>query len=95
LHRLAPETDCAILFMEGLYRPWDYARKIGASALHCYWKAALPEMIEGATRAGIAVRPFTVNLEEKIVTFVRLGCTGIITDFPEKAVFLRRKLQEN
>lgn len=88
-----PDIETAILFMEGLFEPWRYARKLGVSGLHCYWPAAVPEMIEGAKREGIAIRPFTVNKEANMKALIKAGCTGIFTDWPEKALKIRDKLK--
>lgn len=94
VHELNPWIECAILYMEGLYKPWDYARKIGARALHPHWKVAVPEMIEEAKKANMAIRPFTINKEQHMKHFISAGCTGIMTDFPEKALKLREKIKQ-
>ncbi|HET7629626.1 MAG TPA: glycerophosphodiester phosphodiesterase, partial [Bacillales bacterium] len=61
IHKINPELETAILFMEALFEPWKYAKSIGASGLHGYWKIATPELIHDAHAAGMAFRPFTVN----------------------------------
>ncbi|HET7616856.1 MAG TPA: glycerophosphodiester phosphodiesterase [Bacillales bacterium] len=91
VHEIDPNVDTAILFMEGLFEPWKYAKSIGASGLHYYWKVASPEFIEGAKEAGMAVRPFTVNRKPLIRKFIMAGCTGLFTDFPERALQVRKK----
>ncbi|UCZ53877.1 glycerophosphodiester phosphodiesterase [Bacillus shivajii] len=85
--------EIAILFMEGLYEPWNYAKTVGANALHCYYPVAVPELIAGSSQAGMPVRPFTINDEGLIATFIQRGCNAIMTDFPEKAVHIRKKIQ--
>lgn len=91
-HQIEPAIQTAILFMEGLFAPWKYARKLGVSALHCYWPVAVPEMIEGSKREGIAIRPFTVNKKAKLTSLIQAGCSGIFTDFPEQALHLRGEI---
>lgn len=86
---LDPDMETAILYMEGLFEPWRYARQLGASSLHCYWPAATSEIITGAMQAGIAVRPFTVNKEANMKSLINAGCSGIFTDWPEKALKIR------
>lgn len=93
VHKIDPGLTTAILFMEGLFQPWQYAKSIGASGLHCYWRAASEEFIRGAQQAKIAVRPFTVNRKPLIQRFIRSKCTGIFTDFPERAHEIREKIQ--
>lgn len=89
-----PAIETAILFMEGLFEPWKYAKSIGAAGLHCYRKAAVPEMIAGAKKAGVAIRPFTVNDRREIKSFIKAGCTGVFTDFPRKAIRIRDEVNE-
>lgn len=86
--KLAPHIETAALFMEGLYQPWEYAKQIGASAIHPYYPVAIPEIIAHSQTANIAVRPFTVNNEKKMAELIEQNCDGIITDYPEKAVKL-------
>lgn len=46
--KLAPEIRTGILYMEGLYEPWDYAKRIGADALHANKFAVIPELVAAA-----------------------------------------------
>ncbi|WBL12936.1 glycerophosphodiester phosphodiesterase [Sutcliffiella sp. NC1] len=86
VNKCAPEIETAILFMEGLYKPWEYAKTIGATGLHCYLPVAVPELLEGANIEGMPVRPFVVNEEKHIAALVRGGCSAIITDWPKQAI---------
>ncbi|GAA0368447.1 glycerophosphodiester phosphodiesterase [Bacillus horti] len=92
LHQLQPEIETAILFMEGLYEPWNYAKSIGAKGLHCYLPVAQPLLLQRAREEGTPVRPFTVNEEAHIRALIQGGSSAIITDFPEKALQIRRSL---
>lgn len=89
IHRDYPHMKTAILFMEGLYEPWHYARSIGASALHCNLPVAVPEFLQGAAQAGMPVRPFIVNKEKHIRRLIEAGVDGIFTDYPERALAIR------
>lgn len=93
-HRLDPKVETDILFMEGLYEPWNYAKRIGASGLHCFLPVAVPELLVGAYQANMPVRPFTVNEDAHIQGLIRGGCAGIITDWPEKAINIRTEMQK-
>ena len=90
--RLNPTIETAILFMEGLYEPWTYAKTVGAQGLHCFLPVAVPELLQGAVEAGMPVRPFTVNDEAVMEKLIRGGAAGFFTDHPEKAVEVRRNL---
>lgn len=92
IKRLEPSADTAILFMEGIYEPWDYAKRIGASGLHCFLPVAVPELFQGAAQAGMPVRPFPVNKDEHMAGLIKAGCAAIITDWPDKAMQIRQSL---
>ncbi|RXI97798.1 glycerophosphodiester phosphodiesterase [Anaerobacillus alkaliphilus] len=94
INQLNSEIETAILFMEGLYEPWNYAKGIGASGLHCFLAVAVPELIIGAAKAGTPVRPFTVNEDHHIQALISGGCSAIITDWPEKAFKIRTTMTE-
>jgi glycerophosphoryl diester phosphodiesterase len=89
LKRLDAQAETAILFMEGLYEPWNYALSIGAEGLHCYFPVAQPELLQGAAEAKMPVRPFTVNDEGILKTLYAQRCAAVITDWPGKAFEIR------
>src|SRR5690606_29572758 len=60
-HALNPAVVTGILYMEGLYRPWDYAATLGASALHAPSYAVNAELVEDAARNGAIYNVWTVN----------------------------------
>jgi glycerophosphoryl diester phosphodiesterase len=89
-YRLEPAVEIAPLYSSGLYMPWIYARSIRAKAIHPNLKAAPDEIIVEAMKNGIAVRPYTVNKIDQMERLLRIGCSGIVTDFPDRALKLRK-----
>ncbi len=89
--RLAPEIRTGILYMEGLYEPWVYAKGIGADALHAYQYALVPELVVAARAAGVVYHPFTVNDPKVMQALLRAGVAGIITDYPDRLAELLQK----
>lgn len=89
--RLAPDIRTGILYMEGLYEPWDYAKRIGAEALHAYQYALTPELVALAKANGVVYHPFTVNDPKVMQALIRAGVAGIITDFPDRLAELLAK----
>lgn len=89
IYQLNAEVETAILFLEGLYEPWNYSKSIGASGLHCYLPFAIPQLLKDAHEAGMPVRPFTVNKRSHIHEIINAGFDAIITDWPEKAIRIR------
>lgn len=92
---LAPEIRTGILYMEGLYRPWDYAATLGAEALHAHHYAVLPEWVDEALRHGVCYHPFTVNDPERMKQLLDSGAAGIITDVPDVLAGLLRERQSH
>ncbi|MDQ8734876.1 glycerophosphodiester phosphodiesterase [Paenibacillus sp. LHD-38] len=82
--QLAPEIRTGVLYMEGLYRPWNYAASLQADALHAYKLAVTPEWVAEASAHGIAYHPFTVNNMAEMERLVEAGVNGIITDYPDR-----------
>ncbi|WP_243355669.1 glycerophosphodiester phosphodiesterase [Bacillus litorisediminis] len=87
--KLAPQIETAILFMEILLDPWEYAANMGASALHVYEPVAFTEMSKCAMKHGFPVRVFTVNSHEHMRALMDLQLSAIFTDFPEDALRIR------
>jgi glycerophosphoryl diester phosphodiesterase len=81
-HRINPEIETAILFMERLYKPWEYARSIGARGIHCYWPVVDSMLVKGAAQAGMPIRAFTVNDDAAKISLIQQGCSVIMTDWP-------------
>lgn len=82
--QLAPEVRTGVLYMEGLFEPWEYASRIGADALHAYHYAVLPEWAAQAAERGIAYHPWTVNEPAEMRRLLQAGVAGIITDYPDR-----------
>lgn len=81
--RLAPEIRTALLYMEKLYRPYDYAAKLEASGLHPYKLAVTQQDVSAALAHGIVTYPFTVNDPAEMQAMIDMGVQGIITDAPD------------
>ena len=89
--KIAPEIRTGILYMEGLYEPWNFAKQIGADALHAYKYALIPELVAAAKQAGVVYHPFTVNETEHMKALLQAGVAGIITDYPDRLTELLSK----
>jgi glycerophosphoryl diester phosphodiesterase len=84
---------CGLLFSHRLARPWDKARQIGADAIHPHHVLARrPDYIEKAHMAGIAVNIWTLNDEEELERFMRMGADAVITNVPDLAAVVRSRI---
>lgn len=86
IRKLDSAVRTAPLYMEGLYKPWVYAKQIGASAIHPLFYNIVPEVMKGCIMNGIAVNPFTVDQPEYIKMVAMAGVSGIITNVPDVAL---------
>lgn len=92
-YRLAPEIETAPLYRDGLYMPWIYATSIGAKAIHPSIHTAPDAIVTASMKEGVAVRPYTINKEDKMRHLFEMGISAFITDFPERAVKLRNTIE--
>ncbi|MBQ6358321.1 MAG: glycerophosphodiester phosphodiesterase, partial [Clostridia bacterium] len=89
LRQIKPDVKYGILYSDGLFEPWKYAKSIGAAYIHPHWRTLLyPGMIEGSLAAGIGINPWTVNDEGIMELCIRHGI-GVITNYPDKALAIR------
>lgn len=89
LARMAPDIESGILYVAGLYEPWNYARTVGARALHPLFYSVDDGSVADAHQAGMAVRPYTVNDEADIRRMIAAGVDAVITDYPARMKTIR------
>ncbi|MBM7584562.1 glycerophosphoryl diester phosphodiesterase [Bacillus pakistanensis] len=85
-YRINPSIEIAPLYSNGLFMPWVYAESIHAKAIHPNIKVITDHMIVDAQKAGVAVRPYTINAKPLMKRLIKVNCAAIITDYPEKAI---------
>lgn len=81
---ISSEIKTGLLYMEGLYRPEQYAKFVGADALHPNFYALNNELIRIIKGEGIGINTFTVNDTNYMKYFYQAGVDGIITNYPDK-----------
>jgi glycerophosphoryl diester phosphodiesterase len=84
LHQYRPKISIAVLYLESLFKPWIYAKTIGASALHPYYLTLTEEVIEGCHQVGMMVRPFTVDEEKDLKRMIDMEVDAVITNVPTR-----------
>ncbi|MCH4209355.1 glycerophosphodiester phosphodiesterase family protein [Bifidobacterium sp.] len=89
--RLDSAAQIAPLYNEGLVDPWAYAKHIGASAAHPYYRNLTegPGVLNGFLRSGVTVRAWTVDEPDSIRWLVAHHVDAIITDVPGVARHIR------
>ncbi len=79
----SPERS--ITYKQVLGHEVDFAKSIGADALHPHRILVKKSLVDEAHANGIMVNPWTVNSEKDIKKLVGYGVDGIITDVPNVA----------
>lgn len=84
--RIEPVLKIGLLYMAGLVAPWEYAKRLGAEALHPLFYSLQPPVIKGCLDNGIEVNAYTVDQPEYIYALTMAGIDGIITNVPDIAL---------
>ncbi len=92
--RIEPGIKTGILYMAGLVEPWDYAKKVGADAIHPYFVNIQPPIVQGCKAHGILMNPFTVDKPEHIRALALADVDGIITNVPDTAIAVVSSLMD-
>ncbi len=81
----------APLYGFNLVNPWNYAKDMGAGAVHPRLSLLdkLDNYVDRCHNAGLRVHPWTANTKEDIAYLVSLGCDAVITNYPDVAIALR------
>jgi len=83
--RLAPELKIGLLYSERLYKPGDYAKAVGAEAIHPYYLSINSDSINNCKKNGILINAWTINNPDQMKEAVLSGIDGIITNYPDIA----------
>jgi glycerophosphoryl diester phosphodiesterase len=83
-NEISKEINTGVLYMEGIYKPYDYAKTVGASAIHPHFYAINEEVIKETKNHGTGINVFTVDDEDKMKFFLNMEVQGIITNYPDK-----------
>jgi len=85
IKKLEPGLKIGLLYSAGLVEPWEYARRIGAEAVHPLYFSMLPPIVDGCRENGIITNTWTVDNPEHIRNLALTGVDGIITNVPDIA----------
>lgn len=87
IKEIAPSIPCGLLYDATLYHAWDYAKALGADALHpMYTELLIPGECEKAHALGLEVNPWTVNEETDLRMAFAAGADRVITNYPDRAL---------
>lgn len=81
----------AVLHQDMIVDPWDYAKALGAVALHPHGYLPLlsPDYVPRSHEVGLKVNVWTIDDPGQMALLIRDQADGIITNTPDVAVALR------
>ena len=77
------QASFAVLLGQPVSHAADYAKKLGASAIHPAYKIVTGKMLADCRAKGIAVRAWTVDIKLDMLNLMKMGIDGICTDCPD------------
>lgn len=93
LKEIDPSMDIGLLYMCGMYEPWEYAKDLRAKALHPLYYNIVPEIVIGCKKNGIELNPFTVDKPSDIEMMIKAGVDGVITNYPDRGLKIKERLK--
>ncbi|MCB0911494.1 MAG: glycerophosphodiester phosphodiesterase [Propionibacteriaceae bacterium] len=83
LQHLGATSELGMIYTDPLYKPWRYAHKLGVGALHPPARYLFTGgYVRKAHAAGLAVRPWVVNADARLVRMYEWGVDAVFTDVP-------------
>ncbi|HHT24218.1 MAG TPA: glycerophosphodiester phosphodiesterase [Clostridiaceae bacterium] len=92
-HLLGTIAELAFLYMEGLFKPWKYAKKNRIHGLHPFFpNLIIPDYVKYSHKKKVKVRPWTVDDPQQMTQIITLGVDGLITNDPKTALEIRENI---
>ncbi|MBS2969570.1 glycerophosphodiester phosphodiesterase [Metabacillus sp. KIGAM252] len=88
-----PKIETALLYTDGIYKPYEYARRAGARSIHPLMRTVKNELIDLSRENSISVRPFTVNDDKEMHMLFEWESDGFFTDYPGKAIEIKKSIK--
>lgn len=85
LATLDDEVRLGVLYEQRLWKPWNYARRLGAHALHPSLAVTRRTVVERAHEAGLGVHVWTVDAPRDLERMTSLGVDAVVTNRPDVA----------
>mgnify|MGYP002724204438 CR=1 FL=1 len=93
---IVPEASVGLLYAGILYAPWNYAKALGADALHpMINNLQMPDFVRGCHNTGLRVHTWTADEDAHILAALALGADAVITNVPAHAVRLRESFRKD
>ena len=94
IKKIVPDAETAYLYSDVILNVEYYAKKTGVDGLHpAVYHVKMADFLKEYLDSGLNVRVWTVNEKEDMEWLIRAGVTAIITNYPDKAVQIKEKVE--
>lgn len=91
-----PEAEVGLLYEDEFIDVPKYGHEMGVTALHPWeYCMQVPDYLAECRKYGLKLHVWTVNSEESMRNLCMEGVDAIITNFPDRALKVRKKVQED
>lgn len=88
------DAETAYLYSDVILNVDKYAKETGVCGLHpAIRHLKMADFMEEYRESGLKVRVWTVNTEEDMRLFIQNDLEGVITNYPDKALKIRKEIQ--
>ncbi|MEG1877985.1 MAG: glycerophosphodiester phosphodiesterase [Lachnospiraceae bacterium] len=92
IKKLNPDAKTGVLYSCGLYEAAEYARHLGADAIHpVVYNLQYPSLMKDCKENHLSVHVWTVNDRDTMENCYRMGVDAIITNYPDVAKQIREE----
>lgn len=89
------KVQTGVLYFDFLYESWKYSKGIRADVLHPWFRTIEDNLVQHANDYGLKVNTWTVDDQDDMTRFIRLGVDGIITNYPDRLSELLEQADKN
>ncbi len=93
MKRVAPNAPCGLLTNGKLENPGQILEELGLQALHPWYLRLNGTIIDQIQKKGLELNPYTPNMVLSLGWLISKNVTSVITNYPERAMALRRMIQ--
>ncbi|MFW6023049.1 MAG: glycerophosphodiester phosphodiesterase [Halanaerobiaceae bacterium] len=95
IKKINKNIKCGLLYIAGIYKPWNYAKIVGVEAIHPFYASINKEIASECQKNDIMVNVYGANDQKTISHMLNIGVDAIITDYTGLAVELRNNYKYN
>lgn len=96
IQKLCPLAKTGLLYSDGIYEPAEYAKRLGAAALHpSVQNLQYPDIKARCLAQKLRIHAWTANSLQDMKKCVRAGADAVITNYPDIARLVTRKQSDN